>query len=58
MTMPRLWPIPDLQVVVVPEHVDFARHARGLAQPLVDDDASLRVDLGGLAEIVHAVENT
>ena len=48
--------VPHLEVVDLTEHVDVAGHARGLAQPRVDDDAALDVDLRRLAVVVDPVE--
>ena len=38
------------------EDVDFAGHRRGFAQANGDQHAALRVEFGGLAEVVHAIE--
>src|SRR5215204_1574890 len=42
-------------MVVLAEHVDLARHAGAVAQPLVDEDATLPVELSDLAEVVDAI---
>ncbi len=48
--------IPHVEVIDEAEHVDFARHAGGLPEPLVDDDAPLRIDFSYLSVVIHAVE--
>ena len=48
--------VPHLEAIDFAEHVHFAAHAGGVAQARMDHDAPLRVDLGGLAEVIDAVE--
>ena len=48
--------VPDVEVVVLAEHVDVAGHRGGVAQAHGDEHAPLRVELGGLAEVVDAIE--
>ena len=39
--------VPDLEKGLLPQHVDFARHQRALAQPRLNQHAALRIELGG-----------
>ena len=41
--------IPDLEKVLLPQHVDFAGHQGALAKPGLDQDASLGVEFRDLA---------
>ena len=48
--------VPDVEVVVLAEHVDIAGHRRGLAKANRNEHAALHVELAGLAEVVDAIE--
>ena len=48
--------IPHIEAVVLAHHVHVAGHRRGVTQANRDDDAALRVELGGLSEVVHAIQ--
>src|SRR5262249_22992015 len=46
----------DVEPVHLSEDVDFAAHRRALTQAHGDDDAALAVELGGLPEVIDAIE--
>ena len=48
--------VPDLEMVVLAEHVHFARHARRFPQSRMNQHAALVVEFPGLAVVVHAAE--
>jgi hypothetical protein len=48
--------VPDLEKILLPQHVHFARHLGALTQPRMDEHAPLRVQLGDLPVEVHAIE--
>ena len=48
--------VPDIEVIVLTEDVDFSDHCRGVSKPRVDRNPALCVELPRLAEVVHPVE--
>jgi hypothetical protein len=50
--------VPDVEPVVLAENIHLARHRRRVAKPHRNQHPPLYVELGDLAEVVHAIEKT
>src|SRR5438128_7797602 len=50
--------VPDVEVVVLAEHVDVAVHRRRFAEPRRNEHTALRVELGPLTVVIHAIEKS